>query len=243
MRFPAVLILPIFPASIACAMKILLVAATPMETNLLWQHFQGEELPASPAPGEFSLAGHTCTLLHTGVGMCNASFALGRQLALHTYDLAIQWGIAGSFDRNLSLGQVVEVASDCFAELGADSPEGFLDMEAMGFPTLRTQGETYYNVLKNPGSYSPVAPRVAGITVNRVSGTEPAISLLRNQWQAQVETMEGAAFFHAMLASHVPFRAFRGISNYVEPRDKSRWQLRLASENAQRFVISLLAEM
>lgn len=220
-------------------MNILLVAATSMETSLVRQHFQLTD-PPSPLHPPFAVAAHTCTLLHTGVGMCNTSFSLGKHLATHRYDLSVQLGIAGSFDRSLQLGQVVEVQNDCFAELGAESPEGFLDMEAMGFPVLQTPETAYYNVIPNPGTYPDSLPRVSGITVNRVSGTAAGIAAMENQWHAQVETMEGAAFFHAMLASRIPFRAFRGISNYVEPRDKSRWQLRLASENVQRFVISLL---
>lgn len=224
-------------------MNLLLVAATPMETALLRTHFQLEEALPANEPIFFSVGDKRCTLLHTGVGMVNAAFELGKHLASHAYQQAIQLGIAGSFDLNTELGSVVEIGRDCFAELGADSPDGFIDMEAMGFPVLQTPETTYYNVLENPASTAYGLPRLAAITVNCVSGREPAISIQRDRWQAQVESMEGAAFFHAMLASAIPFSAFRGISNYVESRDKSRWKLRLASENVQRFVISLLEKM
>lgn len=221
-------------------MNILLVAATPMETGLIRQQAGLAEGAARQQAYGFETAFHRCTLLHTGVGMCNTSYWLGRHLALHDCDLAIQFGIAGSFDRSIALGDVVEVGSDCFAELGASSPEGFLDMEAMGFPLLQTAEAIWYNVLKNPSAPYGGVPRVAAITVNCVSGAEPDLSDRLHRWQAQTESMEGAAFFHAMLAAGIPFRAFRGISNYVEPRDKSRWKIALASENVQRFVISLL---
>ena len=221
-------------------MNILLVAATHMETGLIRQNAELADTAALQQVYRFDASPHHCTLLHTGVGMCNTSYWLGRHLALHPCDLAIQFGIAGSFDRNLMLGDVVELGSDCFAELGAGSPEGFLDMEAMGFPVLQTPVATWYNVLQNPS-----APHgsVSGITVNCVSGAEPDISDRTSRWHAQTESMEGAAFFHAMLAAEIPFRAFRGISNYVEPRDKSHWKIALASENAQRFVISLLKSL
>lgn len=221
-------------------MKILLIAATSLETKVLRNHFA---LPDSLHNGigiSFATDNHTCTLLHTGVGMSNTSFWLGKHLATHTYDQAIQFGIAGSFDRDIELGAVVEVRSDTFAELGAESPEGFIDMEKMGFPILQTQDRSYFNFFPNPApSAADLAP-VRGITMNRVSGTEPEISQIRTRWNAQIESMEGAAFFHAMLAMEIPFSAFRGISNYVEPRDRSKWKLGLASENVQSFVISLL---
>ncbi len=224
-------------------MNILLVAATHMETGFIRQHAELAEGAARQQVYHFDAASHRCTLLHTGVGMCNTSYWLGRHLALHPCDLAIQFGIAGSFDRSLALGEVVELGSDCFAELGASSPEGFLDMEAMGFPVLTTPVATWYNVLQNPSPPYGGVPRVSAITVNCVSGAEPDISDRLHRWQAQTESMEGAAFFHALLAAGIPFHAFRGISNYVEPRDKSQWKIALASENAQRFVISLLKKL
>lgn len=221
-------------------MKILLVAATSLETKALRNHFDLTDSISNGIGIPFAAGKHACTLLHTGVGMSNTSFWLGKHLATHPYDQAIQFGISGSFDRDIELGAVVEVQSDVFAELGADSPEGFIDMEKMGFPVLQTQNRSYFNCFPNPTPSASGLPPVRGITMNRVSGTEPEISHIRTRWNAQVESMESAAFFHAMLAMDIPFSAFRGVSNYVEPRDRSKWKLGLASENVQSFVVSLL---
>ena len=72
-------------------------------------------------------------ILITGVGMVATAFALGRHLANNDYDLAINLGIAGSFDRNIALGEVLEITQDTFAELGAENDNEFLPIDQLGF--------------------------------------------------------------------------------------------------------------
>ena len=69
-------------------------------------------------------------VLVTGVGMTSTAFALGRDLASRRCDLAINLGIAGSFDRAIDLGSVLEVSEDTLAELGAEDDETFLSLTA-----------------------------------------------------------------------------------------------------------------
>ena len=219
------------------SMQILLVAATELETNWIRNHLKLEE---EDGLWVGTMHHHSLHLLHTGVGMVNTAFYLGLYLATHQPDLAINFGIAGSFDRNIPLGSVVEVGKDAFSELGAESPEGFLDMKALGFPVLATADNTYFNELPNPAPALTTPRRVEGITVNLVHGISDSIQKARNLWDKDIETMEGAAFFHAMLAREVPFYAFRGISNYVEIRDKGRWNITLAIKNVQKSVIDYI---
>ena len=65
--------------------------------------------------------------------MVATAFALGKHLAINQYDLAINLGIAGSFDRNIALGEVVEITEDTFAELGAEDDEDFITDRKNGF--------------------------------------------------------------------------------------------------------------
>lgn len=218
-------------------MRLLLVAATPPETALLCERLgllrQGALWRGHAGAWEIDL-------LITGVGMVNTAFALGGYLAGQQPDLAINFGIAGSFDREIALGAVVEVVSDFFPELGAESPEGFLDMEALGFPVLETAAQRWVGGLHNPSPSLLAIPKVSGATVNTVHGVLESISGLLARCQPQVETMEGAAFFHAMLASGVPFLAFRGISNYVEPRNRAAWQIGPALRHVQELLSDAL---
>ena len=220
-------------------MQILLVAATEMESE--WIRAQMLLKPEDWIwTGIFNH--HQIHLLHTGVGMVNTAFHLGLYLAKVQPDLAINFGIAGSFDRQISLGEVVEIGTDTFSELGAESPEGFLDMKTLGFPVLQTDATTFFNELTNPAPVLPHIRRTSAITVNQVHGLAESIRQARNLWDKVVESMEGAAFFHAMLARKVPFYAFRGISNYVEIRDKGQWNITLAAKNVQKCVIDYILQ-
>src|SRR5580692_8781989 len=100
-------------------------------------------------------------ILITGVGMVATAFALGRHLSVNQYDLAVNLGIAGSFDRNIALGEVVEIAEDQFSELGAEDGEVFLTINQLGF------GEGMFSsTFKLPDSFG--LKKVSAITVNTV---------------------------------------------------------------------------
>src|ERR1700739_4574487 len=59
---------------------------------------------------------HHISTLITGVGMVATAYSLGKHLATNQYDLAINLGIAGSFDRDIALGEPVEIIEDRFSE-------------------------------------------------------------------------------------------------------------------------------
>ncbi|MDP5171780.1 MAG: futalosine hydrolase [Bacteroidia bacterium] len=210
--------------------KILIVAATQFETTLLRGWLEAEMLEQLEIQ-----------LLHTGVGMINCAFSLGEYVGqFGNPDLAIQIGVAGAFDQSSSLGSAVEVVEECLPELGAESPEGFLTLESLGFPLLQWEGNNLFNSLPNPAPCFPQLPQSRAATVNAVSGTHTGIERIRKDWNPDVESMEGAAFFHAMLKRNIPFAQIRGISNYVEPRNRKAWKLQKAAEAAQGELWSFL---
>jgi futalosine hydrolase len=175
--------------------------------------------------------------------MVNTALHLGVALHASRPELAVNFGIAGSLDLQAELGRVCEITEDGFPEMGAESPEGFLDMERLGFPVLETGAQTFYGRLVNPAPPTGWVPAAPGITVNTVHGLSGTVEATRRRWPVHVESMESAAFFHAMLAFEVPFRAFRGISNHVEVRQRDKWEIRLAAENVQRFLINFLGTL
>lgn len=86
-------------------------------------------------------------------------------------------------------------------------------------------------------------PQAAGVTVNTVSGSTASIARLGQKYRPDVESMEGAAFHYSCLVEQVPFVQLRTISNYVEVRDKSRWNIPLAVENLNGTLRALLTEL
>src|SRR6185312_13353647 len=82
-------------------------------------------------PRHISVA--NCSVLITGAGMVPTAFALARHLPHNVYNLVINLGIAGSFDRKIPLGELVEITEDTFAELGAEDDTRFISIEKLGF--------------------------------------------------------------------------------------------------------------
>jgi futalosine hydrolase len=215
-------------------MEILLVCATPGEAQVLRTRPSG--LMSRGHEEHFFCNGNKVRLLTTGLGMVNTARQLSLAIARQRPSLALQFGVAGSFDPVLSFEQVVQVRQEAFAELGADSPQGFLTLEEIGFPSFLLGQQPQYNVLHNSTPALPGLPEVSGSTVNTVSGTEALIAEMRQRWQPQVESMEGAAFFQCCLEEDIPFHQVRAISNRVEPRNRAAWRMREAAEAVQSWV-------
>ena len=74
-------------------------------------------------------------------------------------------------------------------------------------------------------------PSVAGITVNTAHGHEPSIAALQSRCQADVESMEGAAFMYSCMTHQTIFAQVRAISNYIEKRNRDAWKMADAIKN------------
>src|SRR6202012_3795070 len=116
--------------------------------------------------------------------------ALAKHLTTNRYDLALNLGIAGSFDRDIALGGLVEVTSETLAELGAEDDTKFLPITEMGFGEATfepsTQLSALYNLFNNFN-----LKKATAITVNTVHGNEASILKTAERLHPQVESMEG----------------------------------------------------
>lgn len=226
-------------------MKILLVSATSLEIKGLLQSMSFREKPHQKMM-VYGHNGHEVHVLITGVGMVSTAFWAGYFLAQNEYDLIINAGVAGAFDRSLTLGEVVRVNSDSFPEMGAEDGEAFLslmDLELIEDDDYDLSGGVMtvhgFEELRSTGALR----EVAGITVNTVHGNEESIERLAERADAQIETMEGAAVIFAAMCAKVDVICIRAISNYVERRNKENWQLQQAVGNLNESLIALLNEL
>jgi futalosine hydrolase len=206
-------------------MKTLVVAATKAELTFFYQHFNLPE-------GNF-VESKNFDLLITGVGMVATAFALGKHLS-HQYNLVVNFGIAGSFDRSIALGTVLNITEDTFAELGAENGDEFLTITDLGF------GENHYTAKTQRKVGLPLAK---GITMNCVTGSEKSIRNLIERLNPTTESMEGAAVFYAAKQLNIDCLQIRSVSNYVEPRNKENWKIGLAIKNLNDWAISFIGEM
>jgi futalosine hydrolase len=202
-------------------MKILIVAATAKEVNLVYEHFNIKQ-------NDFAQH-QKFDLLITGVGMTATAFSLGKNLR-KDYQLVLNVGIAGSFDQNIPLGSLVSIASDTFAELGAEDNDSFISIDELGFGKSNYVSSFDYDAL----------PKVNSITVNKVHGNQQSILKLQSRLKVQTESMEGAAVFYACEQLNIPCLQIRAISNYVEPRAKENWQIGLAIKNLNNWIINFI---
>jgi futalosine hydrolase len=196
-------------------MRILFVAATGMEVGGFILDF-GFRISDSEKKNIFktsSSADSSNSLLITGVGMVATAFALGKELATNQYDLAINLGIAGSFDRSIALGEVVEVVDDALSELGAEDADSFLPISLMGLgESTFKASETIANIFKGTKAAAKYKnlKQVRSITVNTVHGEDESIEKIIGRLNPQLESMEGAAFFYACRQAGCALHADQG---------------------------------
>jgi len=76
-----------------------------------------------------------------------------------------------------------------------------------------------------------------------VHGNEASIRKISNRINAEIESMEGAAFFYACREAGLPCMQIRAVSNYVEKRDRDSWQIGLAIKNLDKFAAEFLKEL
>jgi futalosine hydrolase len=211
-------------------MKVLLVAATESEIEPTLSYINSLDNVGS-------LNGNAIHVLVTGVGMTATSFALGSALALTEYDLAINCGIAGAFDRSLKIGEVVSVTLDSFSELGAEDGEDFLSIDELGFGKSSIKPAGLYR------SSFVSFKQVRSITVNTVHGNDESIYKTVERLNPQTESMEGAAFFYACNETDLSCLQLRAISNYIERRNRESWNIDLAVKNLNDKLIDLLKNL
>ena len=195
-------------------MKPLIVAATKFEIHDIIPLLEEKGIP----------------YLITGVGMTATAYALGKLIGSGIqFSCILNIGIAGSFDKNIAIGTVLSINKDTFYELGAEDNSEFISIDDLGFG----QG-TYHATAQD---LHIELPTYNAITVNKVHGNAESIQhILDHHPNITVESMEGAAVFYSCQQEHIPCAQFRAISNYVEPRDKSNWNVALAVKNLNNWL-------
>ncbi len=203
--------------------KLLIVAATTAELKITFEHFN--------LPDKTFVQTTDFDILITGVGMTATAYALGRRLK-SSYSLVLNVGIAGSFDQNIPLGALVNITHDTFSELGAEDHDNFITIDELGFGANSALATAKIAEL----------PNLKGITVNKVHGNSESIKLIKQRFNPQTESMEGAAVFYACNKEDLPCAQVRAISNYVVPRNKEDWKIGLAIHNLNNWLISFLKD-
>lgn len=223
-------------------MKLLLVAATWMEVNLLVDELEKVE-EKSHLLKTYRLGDTQIDILISGIGLTFTTFHLTSTLHQDKYDMVINFGIAGSLTHQLAIGEVVNVVYEEFADLGTETPNEFLTLFESGFIDIN-EFPFENGILKASGVLEwDEMKKVRGITVNKSYRNSECISKILAKFSGHTETMEGAAVFYVCNWLGIECYQIRAISHYIEPNDSSKWNIPLALDNLKQSLIEHLKHL
>jgi futalosine hydrolase len=205
-------------------MTILVVAATKMEVvSFIAQNNQAD-------------------ILITGVGAPACMYALTKKLCQKKYDLVIQAGIAGTFKNQFALGESYFVKTDLFADLGIQEGSNFYTLFDGGFlqpDVLPYTKARLYNTVENNVGLKPAN----AITINTVSDSLAQTELYKKKYDADIESMEGAALHYVCIQENISFMQIRSISNFVGERVKTNWKMKEAIDSLNENLIRIVQKL
>jgi futalosine hydrolase len=195
------------------------------------------------------LAGREVVVIPGGMGKTNAAQALTATAERFPIRGILGFGIAGAYlDAGMVPGDVALATEQHYGDEGVETPAGWISSEGIGIPLLDLDDGRLFNRfpvnevgLRVAADALPHAVTGPFVTISTCSGTAARGATLAKRYSAICETMEGAAFAHVARLYDTPYLEVRGISNLVEDRDLSRWDLATASTAACAAAAAIVA--
>ncbi|HYQ58402.1 MAG TPA: hypothetical protein VEP89_13760, partial [Draconibacterium sp.] len=169
-------------------MDILIVAATTMEIKLIADELEKVD-EESHLVKTYRFGELKVDVLVAGIGSSITTFHLSTLLHAKKYDVVLNVGLAGSLTQDLKIGEVVNVVSEEFADLGIEKQYEFLTLFESGY--LGVNDFPFENgMLKASNSNEWIGlKKVRGITTNKSFGRDTSIAELKEKFTAHVESM------------------------------------------------------
>jgi len=193
----------------------------------------GEAKPAADLPYPAVTVGDVIAVA-SGVGPVAAAVATSRLLSLlGGVDLVIAAGIAGGFAGRTSVGNVVVSRVVEFADLGAATDDGFLDLTGLGLGGGGPLPSPRCAAIREALAVAGLHPQVGTVlTLATMTGTDARAAALADAHpNAVAEAMEGYGVAWAAAEHGVPWVEVRTISNLIGRRDRSSWDIPAAMES------------
>ncbi|MFD3790652.1 futalosine hydrolase [Streptomyces cyaneofuscatus] len=206
-------------------MRVLVVTAVPVERDAVTRAFGGTPEVLTVPGAELHRSG-AFDVLAGGAGPAAAAAAAAFALASsapHPYGLVVSAGIGGGFAPAAPLGSLVVASDIVAADLGAETPDGFLPVTVLGFGRDRFVPPPA--LVREVAAATGAAPGPV-LTVSTVTGTAArTAALLAAHPGALAEAMEGFGVAEAAERAGVPVLELRAVSNTVGPRDRAAWRI------------------
>jgi futalosine hydrolase len=203
-----------------------------------------------------TFAGREVLLCVGGMGKVNAAHAATLMIAEFAPEALVLFGIGGAYPSSgAAIGDVALAHQEIAGDEGVLTHDGFMDTEHIGIPLIKTASSVIYTTY--PAS-EPLLKRSLRrlittaesgsgkvhfgpfVTLSTCTGTSARARELEERYHGLCENMEGAAVAQVATLHGVPWLEVRGISNIVEDRDLSKWDIPRAAGSAQRAVVSIL---
>ena len=236
---------------------IALLAAVPAETYLIRQALQDFQQQSVDGITLMTgkLAGHEICLAHSGIGKAAAAATAITLLSHCRPETLWLFGCGGAYlGSGLAVGDLALATAEVFGDEGVATAQGFSDFAEMKLP-MRQSPKPFFNswpvdqelhdwaqplLSDHAESKNTVLCCGPFITVSTCTGTTAKATEIKKRTGGICENMEGAAVALACQQLSVPLLEVRGISNLVEDRDTSRWNLPLGMAAAQNAILMLL---
>ncbi|MBD2868174.1 futalosine hydrolase [Paenibacillus arenilitoris] len=169
-------------------------------------------------------------VITAGVGPAAAAAETAAALAGSPgrYRFVLSAGIGGGFEARAAIGSLVVSSEIIAADLGAETPDGFLSVDELGFGSAAAAVSAEWSRRLHDAILSAGLPVCAGpvATVSTATGSaESAAALAKRIPGAAAEGMEGYGVAVAAMKRGVPAAELRAISNAVGPRDRAAWRI------------------
>ncbi|MET9590687.1 futalosine hydrolase [Streptomyces sp. NPDC006516] len=205
-------------------MRVLVVTAVPAERDAVTRAFGGEP-EVREVPGAQLHGAGPFDVVAGGAGPAAAAAVTAFALAAASepYALVVSAGIGGGFAPASPVGSLVVATDIVAADLGAETPDGFVPVTGLGFgrDTFLPPGSLVQDVAAATGAVpGPV------LTVSTATGSAARTAeLLAAHPGAAAEAMEGFGVAEAAAGLGVPALELRAVSNTVGPRDRAAWRI------------------
>jgi len=234
--------------------SIVITASVEKELSLLIRELNASLVSAGEPRTlwKATTSAHDIFLGLTGIGKVNAAIVTTQLLERFNPTLIVNTGCGGAYPGSgLAVGDLAVATAEIYGDEGVLTPTGWHNLEIIGIPSVERKGNRYSNefplsmeraakVFLFATSLGLPAKRGKFVTVSTCSGTALRGCELESRFSGICENMEGAAIAHTALLYDTPFLEVRGISNMVEDRDISKWDIPRAVEMSQRFLFSCI---
>ena len=246
-------------AALSPDLMIALLAAVPEETHLIRHSLQDVQQQSVDGITLMigKLAGHEICLTHSGIGKAAAAATAVTLLCNSRPEALWLFGCGGAYlGSNLAVGDLALASAEIFGDEGVATKKGFADFATMKLPMRQTaDSKHFFNVwpvnqelhdwaqiqlTEHAAATGKALGSGAFVTVSTCTGTETQATAIEKRTHGICENMEGAAVALACQQLAVPLLEVRGISNMVEDRDTSRWDLAAGMTAAQNAIMALL---